>query len=132
MTLGERIKKLRKEMGLSLGKLSEASGISNAYLCQLETGKSKDPSLSKARQLASALNTTIGYLFDGTEVKVFCGNCRFCIESECHRYPPQVIGTEAEDWFDGEKLSDSFSIWGYPSVSRDTDWCGEWKPKVDA
>ena len=131
MTLGERIKKLRKEMGLSLGKLSEVSGISNAYLCQLETGKSKDPSLSKARQLASALNTTISYLFDGTEVKEFCGNCRFFGDKsvdyyngefrDCYRYPPQVL-----------LQSDNTEIMRSPVVHEASDWCGEWKPKVDA
>lgn len=41
-----------------------------------------------------------------------CGNCRFYVDFECHRFPP-YSGPEEDCW---------------PLVPS-TGWCGEWKPK---
>jgi len=42
--LGQAIKTARKSLGITLRELEEATGISNAYLSQIETGRIKGPS----------------------------------------------------------------------------------------
>ena len=46
MVLGQRLKQTRKEKLLSIGKLSELSKVSSAYISQLENGHSQTPSYS--------------------------------------------------------------------------------------
>lgn len=60
-TIGSRIKKLRKQQNLTLKELSEKVGISISFLSDIENGRS-NPSLERLKQLAKALNTTIGYI----------------------------------------------------------------------
>lgn len=76
MKLGEFIKQLRKEKGLSAREVARRAGISQAYLSQLETGKNEHPSNEVANQIAIALDTDymtlwslIGgkYAFDETD-----------------------------------------------------------------
>jgi DNA-binding Xre family transcriptional regulator len=43
--------KLRKRKGLTLRNVQELTGISNAYLSQLETGKIKSPGYNVVKQL---------------------------------------------------------------------------------
>lgn len=64
MNLGQKIRNLRKEKGLSLNKLAERAGISPAYLSQLENDVSKQPSGEILLKIASALHTTIADLLD--------------------------------------------------------------------
>jgi transcriptional regulator with XRE-family HTH domain len=49
---GTYIKSLRQEKGLTLREVEAATGISNAYLSQLESGKIKQPSPSNLFKLA--------------------------------------------------------------------------------
>jgi hypothetical protein len=46
-------RELRKKAGLTLRKVEEMTGISNAYLSQLETGKIKKPSFDIVQKLNS-------------------------------------------------------------------------------
>ena len=64
MTLGEKIRHYRKCQGLSLNKVSELSGISKAYLSQLENGKNKQPSANILLKLSEVLKTTIQELME--------------------------------------------------------------------
>ena len=64
MNLSQKIKQLREEKGLSLGKLAETAGVSKAYLSQLENNVSKQPSAEILFKIASALGTTIADLLD--------------------------------------------------------------------
>ena len=64
MDLSQKIKKLRQEQEVSLSKLAETSGISKAYLSQLENNVSKQPSGEILFKIASALGTTIADLLD--------------------------------------------------------------------
>lgn len=65
MKLGELIREYRRSHGLSLRDFSEVSGISNSYLCMLESGvhprsgKPIVPTLTKLNQLATAMNIGI-------------------------------------------------------------------------
>ena len=54
MTLAQAVRLLRLGSGMTLRKLEEASGVSNAYISQLETGKIANPTLESLRKLAGA------------------------------------------------------------------------------
>lgn len=62
MDLGSTIKHLRKQKGLSQGKLSEMSGISQTYLSQIESN-SKSPILSTIQTICDCLNIPMPILF---------------------------------------------------------------------
>ncbi len=51
-TLGEELRKIRDAHGLTLRAVERATGISNAYLSQLETGKIEKPSPNYLYRLA--------------------------------------------------------------------------------
>ena len=53
--LGERIKDLRTSLGWSSGELAKKSGVSRAYLWQLERGGKERPGLQILEKLAAAL-----------------------------------------------------------------------------
>ena len=59
------LKPVRLQKGMSMTQLAEKSGISKAYLSQLEAGAQENPSLEVLRKLAVALETTIGDLIGG-------------------------------------------------------------------
>ncbi|WP_432486733.1 cupin domain-containing protein [Kineococcus sp. SYSU DK018] len=60
--LNERVRSLRKQRGMSLRQLAEATGLSAALLSQVERGTT-DPSLSTVRKLASVLGADLPTLF---------------------------------------------------------------------
>jgi transcriptional regulator with XRE-family HTH domain len=60
-TLGALLRAQRLTKGLSLRELSARTGVSNAYLSELERGL-HEPSLSVLRAIASALETSLGPL----------------------------------------------------------------------
>ena len=64
MKLGQKIRQLREEKGLSLNGLAEEASISKAYLSQLENDVSKQPSAEILLKIASALGITIADLLD--------------------------------------------------------------------
>lgn len=49
-------REIRKAKGLTLRKLEEITGISNAYLSQLENGKIKSPSYNTVKKLYDLYN----------------------------------------------------------------------------
>ena len=55
---GEHIKKLRKQANMTIRQLELYSGVSNAYLSQLENGKRGIPSPDIIRKIAMPLRTT--------------------------------------------------------------------------
>lgn len=78
MTLGEIIKKYRKEHGLSMDAFSKRSGISKSYISLLEknkhpkTGKPIAPSAKSIKQAAEGMNMNFDELFSliNSEIKV--------------------------------------------------------------
>ena len=52
--VGRNLKKLRTQLGYSLDDIAYNTGISKAYLSQLENGQSKRPSVEVAYILANA------------------------------------------------------------------------------
>lgn len=62
--LGEKIRKLRKEKGLTLDKLADLTGSSKSYIWELENKNPPRPSAEKLAKIAEQLETTIEYLLD--------------------------------------------------------------------
>lgn len=60
--VGQRIRKFRKQRNLVIDDLAEKSGLSRAYISQVETEKAV-PSLAALESLARALDIPISYLF---------------------------------------------------------------------
>lgn len=64
MNLGPVLKEIRSSKGLSLREVEQATGVSNAYLSQLENGKVRKPSLFFIHKLARVYGWTIDELLD--------------------------------------------------------------------
>jgi len=62
MNIGERIKTLRVDAGMSLGDLERDCGLSKGYLSQLERGESDNPSVDALLKIAGALHVDAAYL----------------------------------------------------------------------
>ena len=59
---GQRLRRWRTERGVTLRDVSESSGISIAYLSDLERGKLVNPTLDTLTALAVALNVSLNEL----------------------------------------------------------------------
>lgn len=59
--VGEKIKKKRKELGLTLKQLSAEIDISISFLSDIENNRSK-PSLDRLKEIADGLNCSVSYL----------------------------------------------------------------------
>ena len=57
--LGEQIKHLREQRGLSQTALAEAAGLSRAYIAKLEAGDRASPSMPVLERIAKALGVTV-------------------------------------------------------------------------
>ena len=64
VSLGAYLRALRESMRMKLREVEEASGVSNAYLSQLETGKIGKPSPHILHKLASVYNVPYEMLMD--------------------------------------------------------------------
>jgi len=58
-----QVKKIREEKGITLVKLSQISGVSVGYLCHLEKGSRKNPSIEIMEKISKALNKSITEIF---------------------------------------------------------------------
>jgi transcriptional regulator with XRE-family HTH domain len=63
-TLGEKIRKIRKEKGYTLEKLGELTESSKSYIWELENKNPPRPSADKIAKIAAALGVTSDYLVD--------------------------------------------------------------------
>lgn len=64
--LGNRVKQLRRERGLSAAALGDAVGISDEWVRRIERGTGK-PSLETIEALAENLDTHVATLFTGDD-----------------------------------------------------------------
>ena len=62
MSLGQKIKQLRLEKGVSLQAVADAVEASKPHIWELERGTSKNPSLELVSKLATYFGVTIDYL----------------------------------------------------------------------
>lgn len=63
MKLYEKIKKLRKDKGMSQAEISTLTGVHKAHFSRIERGKYQ-PSIELLKRIASALDVTTDYLLD--------------------------------------------------------------------
>ncbi|MDR4483186.1 MAG: helix-turn-helix transcriptional regulator [Nitrospirales bacterium] len=63
-SLGEKIRKLRKEKGFTLEQLGDLTDSSKSYIWELENREPPRPSAEKLAKIAEKLGTTIEYLLD--------------------------------------------------------------------
>jgi XRE family transcriptional regulator, aerobic/anaerobic benzoate catabolism transcriptional regulator len=66
--LGDAVRKLRQQRGITLKRLAQLSGLSDRFLIEVEKGKA-NPSLTSVFNLADALQTTLTNLLPGDETK---------------------------------------------------------------
>ena len=59
MALADRIKAFRIRKKLSLQELADAAGVSKAHIWDLETGRSKNPSIELVTKLADKLGVAV-------------------------------------------------------------------------
>jgi transcriptional regulator with XRE-family HTH domain len=62
--VGERLRRLRQERGLSLAEVAESTGISSSFLSLLETGRS-DITLGRLMRLVKFFDTSVEELLPG-------------------------------------------------------------------
>lgn len=58
-----QMKNIRKKKGITLAKLSEMTNISIGYLCHLENGTRKNPSIEIMDRIAISLGSSINDIF---------------------------------------------------------------------
>ena len=112
MTLGERIKFLRKTRKITLKELSKNAGISISFLSDIENGRS-NPSLERLKDIAESLKVTTSFLlgennhtqetnnidyFSIKEIKINTINePSFYNQKDCNELPPEAI-TEIKEY----------------------------------
>jgi transcriptional regulator with XRE-family HTH domain len=64
MKLGDKIRQLREEAGLTQGQLALGSAVSQGYLSQLENGEVKNPSAAVLLRVAEAIQIDADELFE--------------------------------------------------------------------
>jgi transcriptional regulator with XRE-family HTH domain len=64
MAVGDRIKEMRLRKGQSLQQVADAIGASKAHIWELESNRSKNPSLDLLQKLAGHFSTTVAYLIE--------------------------------------------------------------------
>lgn len=63
-SLGQYLKKIRKEKRLTLRTVEHETGVSNSYLSQVENGKIKKPSPTVLLKLSNFYNVTFKHIMD--------------------------------------------------------------------
>ena len=58
------LKSIREQKGMTLEGVAELVGISTSYLCHLERGSRKNPSLKVSSKIAKTLNVAIEDVFE--------------------------------------------------------------------
>ncbi len=63
-SLGQKVKNLRREKGLTLDQLAHATGSSKSYMWEIENKPVARPSAEKLGRIAEVLGVTAEYLMD--------------------------------------------------------------------
>lgn len=62
--IGERIRKVRKEKGITMEEVGNRADIAQSYLSNIERGKVKSPGIDVVKRIAEALEVSIDTLAD--------------------------------------------------------------------
>lgn len=63
MTLGERIREVRKSLKMTMDQFGERIGVTKSTISNIENGKTS-PTMNQMEQLAAGLQITISDLFE--------------------------------------------------------------------
>ncbi|AFK87736.1 transcriptional regulator [Thermoanaerobacterium phage THSA-485A] len=121
--INERLKKIRKEQGLSLRALAEKSGISKSTLNDIENGKS-NPTTETLAKIAKALNIKMSDLFrtendsENDPDLEFIDEYALSLDGEKEKFPKvtdvkealKIIMAQPGLMLNGELLSDESKI----------------------
>ncbi|WP_335871191.1 helix-turn-helix domain-containing protein [Bacillus sp. 2205SS5-2] len=66
--IGEKIREIREERGISINELSLNANVSKSYISSIERGLQKNPSLKILKQIADALRIPIDEFIKTEEV----------------------------------------------------------------
>ncbi len=66
MTIGGKIQKLRKEMGLTQEELAKKADLSYTTLIKIESDQVKNPTIKTIRKIAEALEVSLDNLVNKT------------------------------------------------------------------
>lgn len=58
-----KVREYRKNAGMNLAEFAKKVGISTGYLCHLERGTRKNPSMQIMEKISNALDKTIAEVF---------------------------------------------------------------------
>lgn len=61
--LGNKLKKKRKELDMSLNDVAEKTGLSATYISNLENGQKDNPSKETMEKIAAALDSSVPDVF---------------------------------------------------------------------
>lgn len=68
LRLGQVVRRLREERGLSMRRLAEDADVSESFISQVERGVA-NPSVASLRRIAGALSTSVAALFEGPRLQ---------------------------------------------------------------
>lgn len=100
-TVGDRIRRLREEKGVSLDDLAKATGFSSQQLAAFENGQAQ-PQLGAVMKLSRALETVLGKLLSGEGDK-----------------PAAIMRQDTRIPFERSASSDRQTIYSYFSLASD-------------
>jgi transcriptional regulator with XRE-family HTH domain len=63
MSYGEKLRKIRKRLGMTLEDVSQKTGFTKSFISQIENGKNS-PSISSLKKICYALGVSISELFE--------------------------------------------------------------------
>lgn len=70
MNIGEKIRRRRKELGMTQEELAKTLGKTKSAICKVETGKDSNLTLDRIEVFAEALRTTTDYLVTSEDQKI--------------------------------------------------------------
>jgi transcriptional regulator with XRE-family HTH domain len=80
-SIGERVKSLRTEQGMTLAALGEKVNLSTSYLSQIERERTT-PSLTTLMEIAKALNVEPRYFFESNDITTLVMHADEAIQPE--------------------------------------------------
>lgn len=105
MTLGEKIRELRKEKRYSIMNIRELTGLSKSTISEIENDKSS-PTAETLQKIADALEVTVDVFFKGDDEDLDKQDIEFTTPQEAMEFilkQPSIMGYGG---FDISKMSD--------------------------
>lgn len=106
MDIGEKIKKIRKESGITQKQLAQKLGVSQAAIVQFESEKS-NPKIDTLKKIADALNVSVMDFLDTGDSITEIGEDGYINHiSKYHFKPSLQLSHTLAAHFDGDEYTD--------------------------